>query len=311
MNVPSNRALQSTGTRLQAGAARRAGSRRRLSASVRRLGLAGVVLLMPVLAPAFPKAIGDKEWKLLETPVTVSARLRKFIPAEPDSMAACDFTLTVTDSTHSETLGTSLTAVKDLEDGLRVLKTAVAWRCPYLFVRTECGGGTAWGCNKEVVFEVSARRARRVGSFIVGDKPREAGQSLRDGRFLDWYDKLEDAQIGLCHACSPQFPIVFTLARGHLLVERDATWQANRPAYEKRLEEIASWLAGSSPADEETMAAIVGNLVFAKYCGRNREVADLLGKVMPHLSDEQKAGLRRALDLTVTLELPDAWRSKD
>ena len=54
--------------------------------------------------------------------------------------------------------------------------------------------------------------------------------------------------------------------------------------------------------------AAVANAVLAKYCRRDREVNDLVAKVIEHLDSEQQRGLHEALALVVPLELPRGWR---
>ncbi len=283
----------------------------RLNGGVGRLLMTGLTLLLPAVTPGLAVASEAKEWRLLNTPVVVNATLRGFIPAERDSMAACDFAVTVTDSTRSETLGTYLIAVRDLRDAVRVLGAGVAWRAPYLFVRTECGGGTVWGCNKETVFEVTGHHALRIGSFIVADEPREAGQSLRNGQVLDTYDKLEDADLALSHVRHPGFRMVLRLHDEQLVADPGATWSLNKARHLEHGSVITSWLAHDSPADEKVLAAIIEDGVMAKYCGRANEVTDLVTRVKPRLTQEQWADVQRALELTVPLELPSAWRGRD
>jgi len=271
----------------------------------------GVMVLAPVFALAFQQPPSSGKWTLLTAPVTVEATLLESEPATAEFMASFVFVLAVSDSKATWNIQTNLIAVEDLPDALKLLRASVAWRAPYLFVREECGGGNAWGCFKETVFEVASGRARRIGAFIVGEKPREAPQSLRDRHFLDWYDKLEDAKLGLCHARSPGFEIALSLKGKRTLVDRDATWSSNQPEYKKRLALIGTWLAQDSVADEEAMAAIIFNAVLAKYCGMQAQLDDLVGRVTPRLTADQRGDLQEALRLTVPLEKPSAWREND
>ena len=308
---PPNSALQPPGSRLQAGAARRAGSRQRLNGGVRRFLMVGLVLSASVSALCLQQPDSSGKWTLVTVPVTVTAKLVELVPPDLGFTAAFTFVIDVGDP-HATREVQTFFFQEDLDSALAHLRAAVAWRPPYLFVRSECGGN-AWACDKEDVFIVAEGRARWIGAFAI-DSSQPIPQSYRGGYFMDCYDKLEEAQIGLSHASSPYFDIAIRLIKNRLVVAPDITWSMNQDRYLRNEAAVAVWLAERKTVgehDEEAFSAVVENAVLAKYCKRHDELTGLLGRVEPRLGEDDRRNLRRALALTFPLELPSAWRGGD
>lgn len=279
---------------------------------VRRFLMVGLVLSASVSALCLQQPDPSGKWTLVTVPVTVTAKLVELVPPDLGFPVAFTFVIDVSDP-HTTREVQTFFFQKDLDSALASLRAAVAWRPPYLFVRSECGGN-AWACDKEDVFIVAGGRARWIGAFAVSDSSRQVPQSYRGGYFVDCYDKLEDAHIGLCHACSPYFDIAIRLIKNRLVVAPDITWSMNQDRYLRNEAAVAAWLAQHKTKgedDEEAFSAVVENAVLAKYCKRHDELTGLLGRVEPRLGEDDLRNLRRALALTFPLELPSAWRGRD
>jgi hypothetical protein len=238
--------------------------------------------------------------------VVVEATVLSGEAETPEDMANFDFVMTVRDGRTTQCIRTFLIAVHDLPDAVGVLRGTVAWRAPYLFVRSECGGGTAWACNQEIVFKVTGGHADRIGAFEVGEK-RLPGLSLREGYFVDTYDKLEFS-AGLSHMSAPRFELAIREEGGQLTVLPDVTWSINRVQYERFNALISSWLYGHSEDEDEVFEAIVNTAVLARYCGRDRELSPTLERVAARLDADHRAWLCETLDRVTPFELPVTWR---
>jgi len=251
-------------------------------------------------------------------PVRVEARLLEYRPATEDYMASADFGIDVRDAAETVHLRTYVIAVSDLDEALRVLRSTIAWREPYLFVRLECGGGNAWSCCREVVFRVSRGKATRIGEFAVSDELQVPAMSYRSGYFVDTYDKLEDSVGGLPHLRAPSFDLFMLDVAGHLGAAPAQTWLRNQERYQTHEAEIDALLAAPMPdlaaepgeiPPRDLYAATVANAVLAKYCGCDGELLALLTRVSSRLDDDEWKWLQQALAMVKPLELPDHWRS--
>jgi len=140
----------------------------------------------------------------------------------------------------------------------------------------------------------------------VGDN-RLPGLSLREGYFVDDYDKLE-LRAGLCHACAPRFELAIREDGGQLTVLPDVTWSINRVRYERFKALINSWLYGQLEDEDKVFEAILNNAVLARYCGRDRDLSPTLEQLAARLDDDHRAWLCDALDQVTPLELPVTWR---
>jgi len=262
------------------------------------------LFLTVALGSGQPAASGN--WVLVASPVVVEATVLGSIPKDPGSVGDFDFVITVEDGHTSQCIQTLLIAVHGLADAVGVLRSTTTWLAPYLVVRSECGGGNAWACNKEIVFKVTGGHAFRIGAFAVGDD-RLPGLSLREGYFVDTYDKLE-LRAGMCHACSPRFEVAIGEEGGQLAVLPDVTWSINRPQYERFQALINSWLCGGLEADHEVLGAVLNNAALAKYCGRDRDLSLTLEQLAARLDDDHRAWLCKVLDQVTVSELPVLWR---
>ncbi len=269
-------------------------------------------LLFALLAAVSSGSGASGPWMLLKSPVVVEARLLRGEPEAPAHMADFEFLIDIRDANATEQVETFLIAVHDLPDALRVLRRTVVWRAPYLFVRSECGGGIAWACSREVIFKITNGRVSRIGALAVGER-RQPALSFRGGHFIDLYDKLEGAFVytGLSHACAPGFQVVLSERGGHLVVAPSATWSRNRGSYRKMQQLIDAYLAGESDDEDGFFRAVVHNAALAEYCKRYRELKRLLLRTDPHLDLGQQHSLRRALNLVVPLEPPACSREPD
>ena len=236
---------------------------------------------------------------ILTRPVTVTATLTQSVPPTRREMAAYTFRL---DVDHRFSVDTFLIARSGYDDALAYLRRTIVWREPYLFVRSECGGGTISSCDEEVVFRRSARGLTWLGTFIVGDRVVEPARSYRDGFFIDYFDRLDETDgLALSDAGRPRFEIRLRDENGHLRVDINETWRANRNDYEKTVAE----LPGSPDGRLRRFAQAVA---IAAYCGRSERVDALLLRAHRFLDRDDYAAVRLIARLVVPGALPSSWR---
>jgi hypothetical protein len=157
-----------------------------------------------------------------------------------------------------------------LPEAVAALRRTTGWKDGYLFVRTECGGGTRWKCATESVFMLRAGRLVALGSLLAGEE-RELATSWRGGAFHDIDADFEGygltKQVG-----APRFDVLLHEREGRLVADTDSTWILNATQFAD-YESVAkankqpevtgyrqSWVFAYSPR--------LCNAVLAKYCGR-------------------------------------------
>ena len=255
-------------------------------------------LTLCILSAASPRG----PWDLVASPVQVQAVLRETEPATELTLGSYGFDITVSDgfSTYSE--ASLLVAVADIDEAVKVLRSTTVWRPPYLFVRTECGGGNAWACNEEVVFRLHGRRLRRFGVFAVNDD-RKAAASFHGDHFDDLYDRMEGL---LCHACSPSFRMAVRDSNGRQIVESALTWEHNQPWYAASFRAVSAHRPGR-PWPADSFEELLRCSLLARYCNRKDELGLLSRLARLGLSPEQKKALRTVSELP-PLQPSAAWR---
>ena len=90
-----------------------------------------------------------------------------------------------------------------LKKALAVQKKHITWKGPYLLVRSECGGGNAWRCDRDAIFAARSGQLIQLGEVYAGSRTTSY-QSYRNGYFGDVYDKLENNAL-TGHATAPFF----------------------------------------------------------------------------------------------------------
>ncbi len=251
----------------------------------------------------FAALAGSGTWTLRSAPIKVEAVLTDTDPETPEHMAYFAFDIVLSTGT---TLRTAISGVHDLPEALAVVRAAVAWHPPYFFVRSECGGGTAWACNTDTVWRVVEGKAEPFGTFVVSDEPRRAGLSLHGDTFHDLYDALESG-LPISHARSPSFLVVLRVVEGALTADLDATWSANADRYQQALEqsrEVTSEVLGDEiERHEGPFAGFAEALAIAKYCGKTEVVNDVLTRARSNLPAEDLEYLKEMIGRVATGEI--------
>lgn len=251
----------------------------------------------------------NPSWTLRSTPVRVEAVLTKSYEASKDYGPAYEFDIVVSNRGIRISLHTFLIAVDNLEDALHVLRSTIAWRPPYLFVGSECGGSNDWACNRESVLMFKGGALSVFGEFVVNED-RMAAMSYHDGKFRDVYDKLQQGVFYLSLADSPFLGIVFSDDGGKPRVDPDLTWQENQRDYLESLRKITTIRPSDSDELLDIYRSLVECAVLAKYCGRNEELSRLKTLAFLVLTANQQAGLEDALSRVSPGESPSAWREQ-
>jgi hypothetical protein len=132
---------------------------------------------------------------VLNGPVRVTSRA-----VSPDYP---DFELEVQYRDAAFSYRTFILGVSGLDGAAAFQKKHTGWEGPYLFVRTECGGGNAWRCNQDAIFRLKSGRLVRLGK-IYADGRDASYNPYRKGRFRDLYDKFEENDL-TDHATAPSF----------------------------------------------------------------------------------------------------------
>jgi hypothetical protein len=262
-----------------------------------------VSLLTAVFLVAPAEAAGrNREIVLLRSPALVKAVLSE----KEGHLWSFDLQIA-----HAGQTGSVFTAFfeETYPDAVRHLRQAVAWRQPYLFVLSECGGGNAWSCDVEHVLRIESGSLAWLGRFVA-EGETSASSSYKHGFFLDLYDKLED-KAPLSHAAAPRFPIAFRDRDGHPALDLEETWRINR-------REVLDVLARDWPAPKETepcdlrdetrAAAFAQALAIARYCDQESAVAEIFTKAAQILTSDEFEIVDRVGKLVVPGELPVAWR---
>jgi hypothetical protein len=268
------------------------------------LGSFGVSLLTTffLIAPA-EAADTSREVVLLRSPVPVTATL-----GERDGHL-WHFHIEVAHAGRTEAISTTFFA-DTYPAAVRHLRKAVAWRKPYLFVVSECGGGNTWSCDIEHVLRIEGESFAKLGPFVV-EGETTAATSYDHGYFLDLYDKLE-GKAPLSHVGSPNFPIAFRERDGHLALDLEETWRRNR-------REVLDILAKDGPAsreepctrDESRMAPLAQALAIARYCDKKDVVGQIFAKAARVLTPDDRERLDQVGQRVFPGELPSEWRDPD
>jgi len=198
---------------------------------------------------------------------------------------------------------------------MELVRERVAWRKPYVFVQTECGGGTAWSCSTETVWRMTGRTCQPLGAFIVTDESGHAGLALRGGEFHDLYDKLENAELPISHSRMPRFETVFVERDGTLVADLERTWRVNDEEFQKAFAAVQQ-IGTAAPSDEVErhegpMADFAEALAIAKYCGKTSIVEELLARAREALTGDEADALERVVQKVTTGEVLARRRLKE
>ncbi|MEW6111913.1 MAG: hypothetical protein AB1664_07270 [Thermodesulfobacteriota bacterium] len=188
-------------------------------------------------------------------------------------------------------LSLSRTSPNGVIEGIR---ESTGWKDGYLFIPSECGGGTSWRCETEYVFAVRQGKLIKVGEFAVtmGPNTPGLGSSYAHGFFYDVWGRLE-ANPFTSHASAPFFFMVMKEEDGVLAPDLDRTWEHNRETYKEKLEFIRHYDRGK-PSDDTRRQSLASSLLLcaalAKYCDRQPEL-DLAMRQAKYLLPDKEFGV--------------------
>ncbi len=193
------------------------------------------------------------------------------------------------------------------DDAIRgVVGRYLTWREPFLFIREDVGHREGSRASVDHVFKCEAAKVSRLGT--LASTAGAPGSQFMEGRFRDAYDRLEFSPLASPEN-GPVFPIFMKEQGGRFRVDREATWDHNRPQFEKRRESLrafpvfagdaaiaadpgpASQSALSSPTPIARRAARADAffcLALARYCDRDAEFiesVELARRVLDSMDD--------------------------
>lgn len=184
-------------------------------------------------------------------------------------------------------LRTFIVGVNNCQEALAVQKKHTRWKEPYLFVRSECGGGNAWRCDRDAIFAARSGQLVQLGEVYAGSR-NISYQSYRNGYFWDVYDKLENNAL-TGHATAPFFWIALDEEGGHLKANLPRTWENNAGRYtanRAKIDAIIREKGDKSSRIRRLSELILSNAVLAAYCGRDKKVVEMKKIAKNHLPQE-------------------------
>lgn len=200
--------------------------------------------------------------------------LKQELPAEGIG-GSSELNITVKKGNEKFERSTFLIGADNLRAAFGLVKKGTRLKGRYLFVRTECGGGNAWRCNRDAVFTVQDGQLRSLGDLFAGGRDTTT-ISYRDGYFWDLYDKFE--MNGLTdHARAPAFFVALKDEGGVLKADLRRTWLRNLGEFKRRVAEIGTLKTGTghNRKQPDLESAIIANTVLATYCERMKEAAKM------------------------------------
>jgi len=142
--------------------------------------------------------------------------------------------ITVTAGQHKYEVDTGLNGPENLKAVTRRLKKTIGWKGPYLFVRSECGGGNAFRCNKDYVFKLSGNKLIKIGEVAVWENipggAESIGPGYQHGYFLDIWNNLEENDL-TSHAEGPSIKLSLQDRDDKFVMNKDQTWKRNLREY--------------------------------------------------------------------------------
>jgi hypothetical protein len=199
-----------------------------------------------------------------------------------------DLQMTVAAGRMKYELDSALTGQKNLKTVTQRLNKTIGWKGPYLFIRSDCGGGHSWRCNKDYVFKLSGKRLIKIGETAVWETipggEESIGPGYQHGYFLDIWDGLENNDL----TSWAEGPFILMLLQDRddkLVMNKDQTWKFNLSQYranEIELRQRAKRNTKSSLKWFELNSQLLFNTALAKLTERKQEYQETvdLAKLM-------------------------------
>jgi hypothetical protein len=128
----------------------------------------------------------------------------------------------------------ALTGQENLKTVTQRLNKTIGWKGPYLFVRSECGGGNAFRCDKDYVFKLSGNRLIKIGEIAVWEnmpgREKSIGPGYQHGYFRDIWNNLEENDL-TSHAEGPCIKMLLQVRDDKFVMNKDQTWKFNLHQY--------------------------------------------------------------------------------
>ena len=243
----------------------------------------GFVLLILILYTVLPCIVESvwcakqflyKQFNIFSGKVNVQANLFAYEGWDVKE-SPYGFEILVTYGKKHFKISSIIIGVKNIDEAVSQIKESTGWKDNYLFVPSECGGGTAWRCNTQHVFSIRRGELVHIGEVkSTGSKP---GSSYVNGYFYDVYDRLEENGL-TSHVDSPIIDVVMKETGGRFIVDLERTWQENLYKYKRNLEEIRRAKINrdekQSSIEEYLIAPILFNAALAKYCNHQKDFDD-------------------------------------
>jgi len=245
-----------------------------------------------------------KQFNILSDRVNVQANLFTYEGWDVKE-SPYDFEIAVTYGKKQFKISSIIIGVRNIYEAVSQIKESTGWKDNYLFVPSECGGGNAWRCNTEHVFEIRQDQLVRIGETRSDDgKP---GSSYKNGYFYDVYNRLEVNSL-TSHVDSPIIDIVMKEIGGRFIVDPERTWHENLDKYKRNLEEIRrvkiSRGKKQSSIEEFLIAPVLFNAALAKYCRHQKEFEDAIQEAKSNFRGDKLQIFLDVLTKVVPGELP-------
>ncbi len=151
-----------------------------------------------------------------------------------DSEGHYNLQITVAAGRKKYEVDSALTGQENLKTVTQRLNKNIGWKGPYLFVRSECGGGNAFRCDKDYVFKLSGNRLIKIGEIAVWEnmpgREKSIGPGYQHGYFRDIWNNLEENDL-TSHAEGPSIKMLLQVRDDKFVMNKDQTWKFNLHQY--------------------------------------------------------------------------------
>lgn len=214
--------------------------------------------------------------------------------------------ITVTTGQQKYEVDTALNGPENLKAVTRHLKKTIGWKGPYLFVRSECGGGNAFRCNKDYVFRLSGNKLIKIGEIAVWENmpggEETIGPGYQHGYFLDIWNDLEENDL-TSHAEGPSIKLSLQDRDDKLVMNKDQTWKRNLPQYranEIELSRRAKHNSKTSLKLFELNSQLLFNAALSRLTERKQEYQETLDLAKLMIGKVGVASLESIISNTVS-----------
>ncbi len=239
-----------------------------------------MTLLWPLAEPDTPAPEAKPNFKPIKIhvgKVNVTAEISEF-----NGESYYELQITVAVGQQKFELVSALTGQENLKTVTQRLNKTIGWKGPYLFIRSDCGGGHSLRCNKDYVFKLSGKRLIKIGETAVWETipggEESIGPGYQHGYFLDIWDGLENNDL-TSWAEGPFIKISLQDHDDKLVMNKDQTWKLNLRQYrenEIELRRHAKLNEKSSLKMFELNPRLLFNAALARLTERKKDYQETL-----------------------------------